>query len=73
MARSVHHHHRLLHETLEHAVKWQMILHNPVKREQIHILFRAAKVLSPDLPRYQNIGMRRGEILGLRWQDIDFQ
>ncbi len=47
-ARTVHHHHRLLHKALEQAVKWQVITVNPVravsppkpKRKQIQVLTR---------------------------------
>ncbi|MBA4550022.1 site-specific integrase [Thermoactinomyces intermedius] len=47
-ARSVYHHHRVLHEALEQAVKWQVIAVNPVravsppkpKRKQLTVLTR---------------------------------
>jgi integrase len=58
-ARSVYHHHRVLHEALEYAVRWQVIAINPVKavapprpqrqqinvlsREEVHQLLAAAK------------------------------
>jgi len=49
-ARSVHHHHRVLHEALEHAVKWQVIAMNPAKavsppkplKKQINVLDKEA-------------------------------
>ncbi|SDZ12407.1 site-specific integrase [Thermoactinomyces sp. DSM 45892] len=88
-AKSVYSHHRLLHEALEHAVRWQMIDSNPMKsvipprpkrkhfdvltREQIHFLLQEAKKSKFYYPIYFAIhtGMRRGEILGLKWQDVD--
>jgi len=58
-ARSVYHHHRVIHEALEYAVRWQVIAVNPAKavappkpqrqlinvltREEIHQLLEAAK------------------------------
>ncbi|MBD1371958.1 site-specific integrase [Hazenella sp. IB182357] len=90
-ARSVHHHHRLLHEALEHAVKWQLMQKNPSKavtppkpqkkqmnvltKEQIHLLLEASKGKWYHAPIFIaiNTGMRRGEIMGIRWQDIDFE
>lgn len=89
-SKSVYSHHRLLHESLEHAVKWRIIPNNPVKatippkpqkkrmntlsKEHIHTLLNEAKKTDISGPIYLaiNTGMRRGEILGLRWIDVDF-
>ncbi len=92
---TVKHHHRVLSESLNHAVKWGIISRNvaaavdpprPTKKEmKIIDVIEAAKLLEEasqfeaksGLP-YHNIfytalhtGMRRGEILALRWSDID--
>lgn len=51
-ARTVHHHHRLLHEALEHAVRWQVIAVNPTR------------AVSPPKPQRKNIvTLTRGEVL----------
>lgn len=89
-ARSVLHHHRLLHKALEDAVKWQIIAINPVKavnapkpekkkfnvlsKEYVHLLLENVKDHQYYAPIFLgiNTGMRRGEILGIRWEDIDF-
>lgn len=97
-AQSVLHHHRLLKEALQQAVKWQLIVRNtadavePPKpdryemsildAEQIKLLLNELNTLMLD----ENIGyyappiifgiytgMRRGEILGLREKDINFE
>jgi integrase len=90
-ARTVLHHHRLLHKALRDAVRWQMIRINPcdavmpprpVRKEMsvydrkelsalLRHLKRTSKYALPVLIAAYT-GMRRGEVLGLRWSDIDF-
>ncbi|TCS80341.1 site-specific integrase [Tepidibacillus fermentans] len=89
-AQTVLHHHRVLKEALEQAVKWQLIVRNvadavepprpkkvqmvTLNKQEISKLLETAK----DSPFFPIIftaiytGMRRGEILGLRWRDINF-
>ena len=87
--RTVHHHHRVLHQALKHAVRWRMIARNPAedidppKTEQteIHtlneadasVLLKATKPTRLHVPTVLALttGMRRGEVLAVRWQDID--
>lgn len=88
-AQTVLHHHRLLHEALAHAVKWQLLARNPVaavepprpRQKEIRVLdetqcawlIEAAEGTRLYLPIMLAVctGMRRGEILAVRWQDID--
>lgn len=90
--RTVLHHHRVLREALQQAIKWQLVLRNvadavePPKPDRpemntlaaeqvLHLLDVAkqhTKKYYPVIYMAVNTGMRRGEILGLRWQDIDF-
>jgi integrase len=88
--RTVLHHHRVLREALQHAVKWQLLSYNPadaaeapkpqrkkfnvLSKDEVHKLLDAAS----KTPYYEaiymaiNTGMRRGEIYGLQWADINF-
>lgn len=88
-ANSVLHHHRLLFEALEHAVKWGLVARNVAravdpprirKREMrmldaagLNTLLEAAKA-TPYHALFllaAHTGMRRSELLGLRWGDVD--
>lgn len=88
-AQTVLHHHRVLHEALEQAVKWQLLARNPAdavepprpRRQEMQVLDEAQAAMllkaTRESPLYIPIllalttGMRRGEILGLRWKDVD--
>lgn len=88
-AQTVLHHHRILREALNHAVRWQMLARNPADsvepprsaRQEMQVidgaeidrLLRASEGSRLHLPILLAIatGMRRGEILALRWQDMD--
>ena len=90
-ARTVLHFHRVLHEALRHAVKWQMLVRNPadavepprpkaaivhpLDEDACNSLLRAVKGTDYALPVFLAIwtGMRRGEILALRWADVDLE
>lgn len=90
-ARTVLHHHRVLREALQQAVKWQLINRNPadavepprpakaemqaLTQEQVEVLLNAARGSIIYMPVLLAVttGMRRGEILGLKWQDVDFE
>ena len=43
------------------------------KEEIVRLLARCSKRLRPIVVLALNTGMRKGEILGLKWQDIDFK
>jgi len=88
-ARTVRHHHEVLHNALNAAVKWGYIIKNPadavspprcqryeartMSEDDIRKLMEAAE----STPYYclfftaLYTGMRRSELLGLRWSDID--
>lgn len=90
-AQSVVHHHRVLSQALKMAVRWQLLVHNPVegvdpprvrRREmraldddEISSLLTSAagdRLYVPILLAVST-GLRRGEILGLRWSDVDMR
>jgi len=88
-ARTVLHHHRVLREALQQAVRWQLLARNPAdavepprpERREMKALdaddTRRLLAAAEDSRLYTPIllavttGMRRGEILGLLWQDVD--
>jgi integrase len=88
-ARTVLHVHRTLSQALAHAVQTGVLFKNPAEqvkpprppRREIAILSKAevATLLREAGPLYLPVlvgvttGMRRGEILGLRWSDIDLK
>src|SRR5579859_330906 len=87
-SRTVGHVHRLLHRVLGHAVAWDVIIKNvasvvkppKVEAEEIEIVRDITKLLQtlrgkslyPIAMLALATGMRRGELLALRWQDVDF-
>ena len=89
-ARTVLHVHRLLHQALKRAVKWQLLIRNPCEaveppRPESHemrtlneaesawLLEAALETrLYPGILLGVATGLRRGEVLGTRWSDIDF-
>ncbi|MCH7860955.1 MAG: site-specific integrase, partial [Proteobacteria bacterium] len=87
--RTVLKHHRLLRETLGHAVRWQLIARNPadavtaprparfetrvLDAEEAGRLLEAAAETSNYALTYLALatGARLGELLALRWRDVD--
>ncbi len=88
-AQTIVHHHRILNEALDRAVKWGLLTRNPAaaaeppkpqKREIRAIdedesvwLIDAALGTRLYIPVFLAVttGMRRGEILALRWSDVE--
>ena len=88
-AQTVLHHHRLLHQALGQAVKWDMLTRNVMERvtpprlrkpdfrslepSEVWRLLEAAKRTDYHLPIHlaTYTGLRRSEVLGLRWSDVD--
>lgn len=90
-SRSLRLHKNILNQTLQEAVKNELIPSNPCQFvelpqterpsahfytvEQLHTLFEAAKddVLLPLIKIASIYGLRRSELLGLKWDSIDYQ
>ena len=88
--KTVRHHHVTIHDALQTAVKWGLIIRNPAdavtppkpqrqemntwNEDEINKFLDAAKQTDYYAIFYLALftGMRRSEILALRWQDIDF-
>ena len=86
---TVRHHHMTLHNALKCAVKWGLLVRNPVDAiEAPRATHTEMKVMSEeDINRFLTVikptpyyslfylalftGMRRSELLGLRWSDVD--
>ena len=83
------HFHRLLHKALAQAVKWQLLVRNPLdaveppraERREMRALdenetatllgLLGASRLHMAVMLAVTTGLRRGEILGLRWSNVD--
>lgn len=90
-ARSLRLHKNIINQTLQEAVKNELLPSNPCQfvelpqtvrhmahfytAEQLHELFEAAKddVLLPLIKIASIYGLRRSELLGLKWDSIDYQ
>jgi len=88
---TVNKHHRILKESLKHAVEWEIIQRSPadkvkppkkIKREAQAVDGPAVlKMLESLKGTYVYIGafiaactwLREGEVLGMRWKDVDFK
>jgi integrase len=84
-------HHRIIHEALDHAVKWGLVVRNvadmvePPRRVKEEMKTWSAAEASRFLDTVKDhrhyafyltavmTGMRLGELLGLRWSDVDLQ
>jgi len=89
--RTVLHHHRILRQALQQAIRWQLLARNvadavepprPVRREMTALdeadtarLLSAVQACWLWMPVLLAVttGMRRGEILAVRWSDVDLK
>ena len=87
-ARTIHSIHSLLHKALDTAVRWDLVSRNvcdlvsqprpsqheirPLNKDQAMQLLNAAREHRFEALLTVATGMRRGELLSLRWQDINF-
>ena len=89
--RSVLHHHRVLSQALQRAVKWRLLRQNPAHAaeppkppnkefrtldgKETAALLEAAEGLHlyPPIMLAVTTGLRRGEVVGLKWSDIDLE
>lgn len=89
--RTVLHHHRLLREAFNQAVRWQLLARNPCDavepprppRAEAQVLDEQEVRRMLDAARAESLyalfhtavttGARLGELLALRWQDLDFE
>ena len=87
---TVRYHAAILHQALRQAVKWGLLVQNPVDRvdlprrarvemrvwdeEQVRMFLAEARRSSAYYALYLTAlttGMRQGELMGLRWKDVD--
>ncbi len=87
--RTVQYHYRIIREALQHAIHWKLLAFNPannckspkVSSPEVVVpdLKTIDRLIDADTPDHPLIvtalftGMRRGELLGLRWSDINWE
>lgn len=90
-AQTVLHHHRVLREALQQAVKWRLLAVNPAdavepprpQRNEMRVLTETETVALLAATRDTKLhvpvllavttGLRAGELLAVRWQDVDLE